>query len=179
MGTRRKVSALALALSATPVLAGSTSIVTQPPPGTFRMREDLVGRHPRLYFSRKDIPDIRRRARGPNRWFLDRAKENFRRVRGDPKTNPAGWELYLYGFWGLVAADMIFMIEGDTAWRDGARKLALWLARDHWWVKDDLAPMDALSGLAITYDVLYDEFTEEERGRIRRAMVKGRVTSVK
>ena len=42
---------------------GGESEVVQPPRGTFRMREELKGKHPRLYFTRADIPEIRRQAR--------------------------------------------------------------------------------------------------------------------
>jgi hypothetical protein len=68
------------------------SIVKQPPVGTFKMREELKGKHPRLYFTAKDIPLIRRNAKGPNKWFVDRLKKSFGGYYGkDVESNMPGW----------------------------------------------------------------------------------------
>ena len=154
-------------------LAGE-SAVRRPPRGVFKMRAELKGKHPRLYFTRKDIPKLRRLAAGPNRWFLERAKESFGgRFGKDVKPNMASWERYVYGFWGLFAADMLHVAEGKPVYADTAKRWAMWLARDRWWVKDDLIPMDCLTGLALTYDIMYDRFTEPERKQIREALWEG------
>jgi len=154
-------------------LAGD-SAVRRPARGAFRMRAELRGKHPRLYFTRKDIPRLRQLALGPNRWFLERAKKSFGgRFGKDVKPNMASWERYVYGFWGLFAADMLHVAEGKPVYADTAKRWAMWLAKDRWWVKDDLIPMDCLTGLALTYDILHDRFTEPERRQIREALWEG------
>ena len=110
--TRTAVTVLLWLAAAAPAFAGrgrklNASAIKQPARGTFKMREELKGRHPRLFFAKKDIPAIRRRAKGGSKWFLERAKKNFARILRGPKAKPDGWLGYLYGFWGLFAADMV------------------------------------------------------------------------
>jgi len=167
------VGYVALALAAARA-AESPPVATQPPLGTFKMRPELVGQHPRLYFTREDIPEIRRLAKGPRRFFLEAAKRSFGFYAGqDVPSEMPEWKRYLYGFWGLFAMDMLYIVEGDQKYADTAKNWALWLTRDRWWVRDSLAPMDALSGLAITYDILYDQFSESERRAIRESILEG------
>jgi len=145
------------------------SRIKQPAAGVFKMREELAGKHPRLYFTKDDLPRIRELARGPNRYFADRVKRNFGgRFRSGPPAKPPGWERYLYGFWGLVGADMLYLTSGDAQYRDIAKKWVRWNLDQSDWKRDDIVPMDILSGLSITYDMLYDEFTEAERKELRK-----------
>lgn len=158
----------------------SDVVSVQPPRGAFKMRKELQGKHPRLYFSMKDIPEIRRQGLGPRKWFADRVKANFKnRAYGkDVKPNMPAWERYLYGFWALVGADFLYVVEGDPMYADtGKRWVKYWLGVDDWSFgskdgHDDLIPMDILSGVAITYDVLYQQFSEDERMAIRERLFK-------
>jgi hypothetical protein len=168
------VVALACALSLWQSSGASAAVAVQPPAGTFKMQPELKGKHPRLYFTKEDIPEIRRLALGPRQFFLERTKASFGYLVGqDVPAGELGWKQYLYGYWGLFGMDMLYVVEGDQKYADTAKKWAMWLVKDHWWVRDDLAPMDALSGLSVTYDVLYDQFSEEERQAIRQSIFEG------
>jgi len=167
--TRALLAAAALLVPATCLAGENASRIKQPAAGVFKMREELVGKHPRLYFTKDDLPRIRELARGPNRYFADRVKRNFGgRFRSGPPAKPPGWERYLYGFWGLVGADLLYLTSGDAQYRDIAKKWVRWNLDQSDWKRDDIVPMDILSGLSITYDMLYDEFTEAERSELRR-----------
>jgi len=145
------------------------SAITQPPRGTFKMLPELVGKHPRLYFTKKDIPELTRNATDPNKWFIDRLKQNFGgRYSSGPGAKVQDWERYLYGFWGLAGADMLYVTNQGTQYRDIAKRWVRWNLDQNDWTKDDLVPMDILSGLSITYDILYDDFTEAERKELRQ-----------
>jgi hypothetical protein len=172
---RSAISFLALAvLGGAWASAGEgPSRIKQPPAGTFRMREELKGRHPRLYFTKQDLPEIRRRALGPGKWYLDRARETWQSYVGqDVPARFPDWKRYLYGFWALYAMDLLSAVEEKPVYAETARKwVAYWLKQEDWG-GDDLIPMDILSGVALTYDVLYDSFTPAERGAIRARLQK-------
>ena len=146
-------------------------VVAEPPAGAFQMRPELVGRHPRLYFTSEDIPELRRQGLGPRRWFLDRAEEAFGDYKGRPAELLHDWKDYLYGFWAQFFMDMAFLIEQDQAYADTARSWALYFARNQGeWLANDLVPMEITTGMALTYDILYDQFSEAERAELRAAL---------
>ncbi|MBN1672038.1 MAG: DUF4962 domain-containing protein [Kiritimatiellae bacterium] len=174
--TNTLVAALAL-LPATwllrPIPSAAQSIVVAPPLGHFQMRSALTNVHPRLYFTAADIPTIRTQGQGPRKWFLDDAKSAFGGYTGGSVTvtDLGDWKNYLYGFWGQFAMDMFFLVDQNTAYADTAKAWALHYARDpSFWITDDLVPMEILSGMALTYDILYDRFTASERGELRATM---------
>jgi hypothetical protein len=150
--------------------AADPSIVTQPPANTFVMRADLAGKHPRLYFTQADIPLIKQRALGPCKWFYDHSKQNFGGYKGKPADPPGTWKDYLFGFWGQFAMCMYYLVEGDTGYASTARDWALFYARRSDWLADDLIPMDITSGMALTYDILYDYLTASQRAELRTAL---------
>jgi hypothetical protein len=171
---RTAIVILTLLVGAAPAFAGEgPSRIKPPAKGTFRMREELKGQHPRLFFTKADIPELRRRALGPNKWYLDRAKETWQPYVGqDVPAQFPDWKRYLYGFWALSAMDLLSVVEEKPVYAETAKKwVAHWLKQENWG-GDDLIPMDILSGVAITYDVLYDQFTPAEQKAIRERLHK-------
>ena len=146
------------------------SIVTQPPANTFVMRPDLAGQHPRLYFTKADTAWIKARAKGPCKWFYDHSKQSFAGYEGVQPDPPGTWKDYLFGFWGQFAMCMYYVVEGDTGYANTARDWALYYARRNDWLTDDLIPMDITSGMALTYDILYDRLSASEKTELRAAL---------
>jgi len=168
-GIASSLTALFLPLAA----AIGDSIVTVPPLGHFQMDAALTGAHPRLYFTTADIPTIRTQGQGSRKWYLDDAKNAFGGYTGGSVTvsGLGDWKNYLYGFWGQFTMDMIYLIDQTQAHADTAKSWALHYARDpSFWIVDDIVPMEILAGMAITYDILYDQFTVSERLELRAAM---------
>jgi MYXO-CTERM domain-containing protein len=160
---------LALALLLTAPAAGQ--VLTEPPAGSFQLRPELIGRHPRLYFTSEAIPELRRQGLGPRRFFLDRAKAAFGSYRGRPAELLHNWKDYLYGFWGQFTMNMLHLVEQDQVAADTARSWALFFARNQGeWLADDLVPMEITTGLALSYDILFDQFSEAERAELRAAL---------
>ena len=152
----------------------SPVISKQPRKGTFKMRRDLVGKHPRLHFTQADIPAIRRFGKGEGKFYTEAAKKAYRGYLGkDVPDEMPGWKRYLYGFWGLFTWDMLYVVEEDPRYAETAKKWALQVARQKYYLKDDIAPMDTLTGMSLTYDILYDQFTEAERTELRQAIYDG------
>jgi hypothetical protein len=151
--------------------AAGQSIVVQPPLHTFVMRSGLAGAHPRLYFTQADIPTIKQRALGPCSWFYKKAKSDFGGyVSQRTPDAPGGWKDYLFGFWGQFSMCMFYLVEGDTAYANAARSWALFYAGRSDWLADDLVPMDITSGMALTYDILYDYLSATDRATLRTAL---------
>jgi hypothetical protein len=147
------------------------SIVTEPPLNTFVMRSDLAGKHPRLYFTAADIPAIKARALGPCNWFYKKAKSDFGGyVSQRTPDAPGTWKDYLFGFWGQFSMCMFYLVEGDTSYANAARSWALFYAGRTDWLADDLVPMEITTGMALTYDILYDYLSPADRTTLRTAL---------
>lgn len=169
--TRSLLPAVVLALWS--LQAGAAPLMQVPPPGTFQLRAGLAQAHPRLHFTAADVPALRAKATTSRKWYLDKAKQAFGGYVGKPAVFANDWKDYLYGFWGQFAFDMFWVVEQDPKWRDTAKSWALYFARNSTlWLADDLVPMDITSGMALTYDLLYDQFTEAERRELRAALFK-------
>jgi len=152
--------------------AHAVVVTVAPPAGHFQMRAELQGVHPRLHFTTADIAAIRARALGSANWYLEDARGAFGHYVSDPVNIDDSWKNYLFGFWGQFTMVMLYIAEQDQAHADTAIDWALWYARDTSWLADDLIPMEITTGMALTYDALYDQLTVTERGEIRAALVE-------
>ena len=76
----------------------------------------------------------------------------------------AGWQFSMC---------MFYLVEEDTSYANTARDWALFYARRDDWLANDLVPMDITSGMALTYDILYDYLTAAERGELPPHLVEG------
>ncbi len=168
---RLTVSSVPVVVLLLAVSAVSQSLVRQPPADTFQLRSALVGAHPRLYFTSADTADIRQRATGSQKWYYDKAKADFGHYLGQrTPDNPGTWKDYLFGFWGQFSMCMFYVVEKDTAYANCARSWALFYANRSDWLRDDLIPMDITSGMALTYDILYDHLSPADRTTLRTAL---------
>ncbi|MFW5739835.1 MAG: DUF4962 domain-containing protein, partial [Myxococcota bacterium] len=145
-------------------------VIEDPPsPGSFALRPELAGAHPRLHFTSSDIPALRAKGKGDAQFFVERMKAAFGGYVGKPVNIDAPWKGYLYGLWGQLAMAMLYIVEEDPAYAETAKSWALHFARDPGFPAqtDDLIPQEITTGLALTYDILYDQLTADERQDIR------------
>ncbi|MBD3418904.1 MAG: DUF4962 domain-containing protein [Chitinivibrionales bacterium] len=159
-------------LCAAAICFADSSIVKQPSAGTFALRPELTGAHPRLHFTARDIPGIRQNGLNGRSWFLDKAKQAYGHYKNGSVTvpNSSDWKNYLYGLWGQFAMNMFYLVEQDSAAAHTAIDWAMHYAGNLSWLKDDLVPMDIASGMALTYDILYDLLTGDQRRTLRSAL---------
>jgi hypothetical protein len=121
---------------------------------------------PPVFYGKADIPAIKARALGPCNWFYKKAKSDFGGyVSQRTPDAPGTWKDYLFGFWGQFSMCMFYLVEGDTAYANAARSWALFYAGRTDWLADDLVPMEITSGMALTYDILYDYLSPAQTGR--------------
>jgi MYXO-CTERM domain-containing protein len=157
-----------------PAAAQAQVIKKAPAAGSFKLAASLKGVHPRLHFTTAEIPAIRARGKGASKFFVDRMKKAFGSYKsGAVNVSGSGdWKNYLYGLWGQLAMNLLWIVEQDAAYADTAKAWALHYARDSSWCKDakqldDLVPHEIITGIALTYDILYARFSATERAEIR------------
>src|SRR5207248_3429395 len=87
------------------------------------LRPELMGVHPRVYVTDKELADLRARARTSHRELWQQAISQVRALAGDPPTPPAEQRRQQNDV-GIAIAEsaFIYKIEGDKKYLDAARK---------------------------------------------------------
>ena len=143
------------------------------------LRPELMGVHPRVYVTDKEIAELRERARGSHRELWQAALSHVRALAGDPPPPPAIARRQQNDV-GLAIAEaaFIYKIEGDKKYLNAARKyMDAAVSYDIWGYPNnkpnvDLAAGHLLYGLGWGYDLLYQDLTVAERTRYREKLIK-------
>jgi len=140
---------------------------------------ELMGVHPRVYVTDKELVDLRERARTSHRELWQQAISHVRALAGDPPPPPAEQRRQQNDVGIAIAeAAFIYKIEGDKKYLDAARKyMDAAVSYDIWGYASnkpnvDLAAGHLLYGLGWGYDLLYHDLTEKERTRYREKLIK-------
>lgn len=143
------------------------------------LRPELVGVHPRVYVTDKEITELRQRARGSHRELWQQAISRVRALAGDPPPPPATARRQQNDVGIAIAeAAFIYKIEGDKKYLDAARKyMDAAVSYDIWGYPNnkpnvDLAAGHLLYGLGWGYDLLYNDLSVSERTRYREKLIK-------
>jgi len=143
------------------------------------LRPELMGVHPRVYVTDKEIAELRQRARGSHRELWQEAISRVRALAGDPPPPPATARRQQNDVGIAIAeAAFIYKIEGDQKYLDAARKyMDAAVSYDIWGYPNnkpnvDLAAGHLLYGLGWGYDLLYNDLTVAERTRYREKLIK-------
>src|SRR2546423_13687123 len=143
------------------------------------LRPELVGVHPSVYVTDKELDDLRQRAHTSHRGLWRQAISRIRALAGDPPTPPAEQRRQQNDVGIAIAeAAFIYKIEGDKKYLDAARKyMDAAVSYDIWGYASnkpnvDLAAGHLLYGLGWGYDLLYHDLTEKERTRYREKLIK-------
>ena len=143
------------------------------------LRPELMGVHPRVYVTNKEIVELRQRARGSHRELWQEAISRVRALAGAPPPPPATARRQQNDVGIAIAeAAFIYKIEGDQKYLDAARKyMDAAVNYDIWGYPNnkpnvDLAAGHLLYGLGWGYDLLYNDLTVAERTRYREKLIK-------
>src|SRR6266480_1639164 len=143
------------------------------------LRPELLGIHPRVYVTDKELAELRERARTSHRELWQRAISHIRALAADPPPPPAEQRRQQNDVGIAIAeAAFIYKIEGDKKYFNAARKyMDAAVSYDIWGYASnkpnvDLAAGHLLYGLAWGYDLLYHDLTEKERTRYREKLIK-------
>jgi len=87
------------------------------------LRPELLGVHPRVYVTDRELADLRQRARTSHRELWQRAISHVRALAADPPPPPAEQRRQQNDVGIAIAeAAFIYKIEGDTKYLNAARK---------------------------------------------------------
>jgi hypothetical protein len=143
------------------------------------LRPELIGVHPRVYVTDKELAELRIRARTTHRELWQRALSHVRALAGDPPPPPAEARRQQNEVAIAIAeAAFIYKIGGDKKYLDAARKyMDAAVSYDIWGYATnkpnvDLAAGHLLYGLGWGYDLLYHDLNDQERTRYREKLIK-------
>ena len=143
------------------------------------LRPELLGVHPRVYVTDKELDDLRQRAHTSHRELWQQAISRIRALSADPPPPPAEQRRQQNDVGIAIAeAAFVYKIEGDKKYLDAARKyMDAAVSYDIWGYANnkpnvDLAAGHLLYGLGWGYDLLYHDLTEKERARYREKLIK-------
>jgi hypothetical protein len=143
------------------------------------LRPELLGVHPRVYVTDKELVELRQRSRGSHRELWQQAISHIRALASDPPPPPAEQRRQQNDVGIAIAeAAFVYKIEGDKKYLDAARKyMDAAVSYETWGYASnkpnvDLAAGHLLYGLAWGYDLLYHDLTEKERTRYRDKLIK-------
>jgi len=144
-----------------------------------KLRPELMGVHPRVYVTGKEIDELRQRARTTHRELWQLTLRNVRALSVAAPPAPAQErraqnEIGL----GIAEAALAYKIEGDKKYLDAAKKyIDAAISYDIWGYANnkpdvDLAAGHLLYGMGWGYDLLYNDLTQQERARYRAKLVR-------
>ncbi len=143
------------------------------------LRPELMGVHPRVYVTDKELAELRQRARTSHRELWQRAISQVRALAADPPPPPAEQRRQQNDVGIAIAeAAFIYKIEGSKKYLDAAKKyMDAAVSYEVWGYASnkpnvDLAAGHLLYGLAWGYDLLYHDLNEKERTRYRDKLIK-------
>ncbi len=150
-----------------------------------KLRDELNGRHPRVFFSHDSLKALRHRAQTSDRKLWQEAVTKIRALSmeppapGSPMLNRSGVEqiagdLSQYDIAYILAeVTFAYAIERDPRYFDAAKKWLFTVIRYEPWgytfrtPNVDLPPAHLLYAVGFAYDVFFNELKEEERAAVR------------
>jgi hypothetical protein len=144
-----------------------------------KLLPELMGVHPRVYVTNKELAELRVRARTSHHELWQQAIEHVRALAADPPPPPADARRQQNDVAIAIAeAAFIYKIEGDPKYLEAARKyMDAAAGYDIWGYASnkpnvDLAAGHLLYGLGWGYDLLYHDLSQADRTRYREKLVK-------
>jgi hypothetical protein len=144
-----------------------------------KLLPELMGVHPRVYVTDKELAELRDRARTSHRELWQQAIRYVRALTVDPPPPPAEARRQQNDVAIAIAeAAFIYKIEGDRKYLEAARKyMDAAVSYDIWGYASnkpnvDLAAGHLLYGLGWGYDLLYHDLSPAERTRYREKLIK-------
>ncbi|MGD9498145.1 MAG: DUF4962 domain-containing protein, partial [Armatimonadota bacterium] len=159
---------------------------TRPLPGEARaltgveplpLRPELVGAHPRLFFTADQIPALRERCATTHADFFVRLISGAEGYLGQmPPTDPSEVStdqlMQQWAWWRLQTLAFAYVCTGDERYgRHAIDWMEIFASWEHWGSGEEtdqsMGAANMLTGMACAYDWLYDLMTDDQRARFR------------
>jgi hypothetical protein len=143
------------------------------------LKPELVGVHPRVYFTQQELDALRSKADGAQKEWWQEQTAHLRVLRGIPPPPPAEKRRAQNDVALAIAeAAFAYKIDGDAKVLAAAKRyMDAAVSYDVWgysWSKPnvDLAAGHLLYGMGLAYDLLYNDLTEDERNKYRASIAR-------
>jgi Domain of unknown function (DUF4962)/Heparinase II/III-like protein len=138
------------------------------------LRPEFAGVHPRVYFTSKELDALRTEAHGAQRAWWTLQLQHLRALQGPPPPPPAEKRRAQNDVaFAIAEAAFAYKMEGDPKYLAAAKLyMDAAVSYDVWGYSFskpnvDLAAGHLLYGMAVGYDLLYNDLTPAERERYR------------
>lgn len=155
------------------------------------LRPELNRVHPRIFFTKENLPKMRERARNADKELWQAVIEDLQTLKRDAP-DPADGDLYKSGLddrkkgsisqyefaFQIAQMSYAYVIEGDEKYLTAAKKWTLAACAMPIWgytynkPNVDLPPAHLLYAVAFAYDVLFDRLANGEKEIIRAKLIK-------
>ncbi len=156
-----------------------------------KMRPELVGKHPRLFFAAEDLPRFREKAGNSDKELWQAVLQDIQTLKRNAP-DPKDEDLYKSGLdkrkagsisqyefaFQIAQTSFAYAIEQDPKYLEAAKKWTLAACEMPIWgytynkPNVDLPPAHLLYAVAFAYDVLFDKLTKDEKEIIKNKLVK-------
>ena len=142
------------------------------------LKPELVGVHPRVFVTAAGLDNLRRRARTSHKDQWTKVLAALPALKGDPPPppGPQARRSQNNAAFAIAGASLAFAVERKPEYLAAAKKWTLAAIDYEPWgytyskPNIDLAAGHLLYAIGWAYDLLYAEFTDEERARIRTSL---------
>jgi acetyl esterase len=148
-----------------------------PPDFTVKIRPELLGRHPRIFFDAAELQAIQQKIKNPKLapmvgWFLHDADLTMSWPVPPTAMAAAAHDDMRHSGLYLQQLAFAYVITGDARYFTAERNLIKNILNWSSWEDFDLGSAHICFGLSMAYDWLYDDFTPGERQAIEAALLK-------
>jgi len=134
--------------------------------------------HPYLYFRKEDIPKLAEKTRQPiAKDIWERVKQEADRLLASALPRLTGNSENTEGqlrrqYHDVVVLSFVYALTSDERYAERAKREIAAVLADEGWGEPGMLSSGLSLGLALGYDWLYDYLTDEERGRLRKAVLE-------
>ena len=159
-------------IKSTPLVAAMKSLHSQ-------LKPELMGVHPRVYFTQTELDALKVKAHGPDKVWWQEQLTNLRVFRGTPPPPPAEQRRAQNDVaLAMAEAAFAYKIEGNPEYLRLAKVyMDAAVSYDVWGYafnkpNTDLAAGHLLYGMGFAYDMLYNDLTPAEREKYRNKIAR-------